>query len=616
MRSYVPASHAALPRPAALALACALACQAVPVLAQDALSIDPDPHAGTVPLRALDARVRIGGERVRLPGHERMGLVGLTELVNVGGEWWVGPGVYGAATGHRGGLFVPGVEGAWSHPFNDWLAIDTGVFAGGGGGAAAPVGGGLMLRPHLDLVFRFPGFYTGPTLSKVWFPSGKINSNQVGWMLNFDSSFRYRPADFAGIATDGSATGLGFDHVDAMVTFAKPRASRTTAGAALTQRIGLVGIRAERSVDGPFWAGIESAGAASGGVAGYAEVLGTAGLRFPVVGDRLSLGVRASVGLAGGGGIDTGGGLLVKAAAGATLRLTDSLGIGAEAGVVDAPRGHYKAATGAVSLNWALDVPQHDMGDWFNTRPGVPTRMEFGSGVERYRAARKDGHTQPLDAVVLQMNRFVTPNLYVTGQAHSAFAGNAGAYSVGLFGIGAQLPLSERVRLGAEALAGAAGGGGCRHARRRRRAGPRLRGRGPHRRPVAAGGGRQDQVAAPGDRRAGRRRRAGVPLRRGSLEALRPGAAFAARLRCATVRSRSRTCHAPLDLERRDRLRPRPTCPWRCIPPRRKTTSTSTGWTSARWIRSATSASTSAPARRSRRKTSSRASSRRTAPTC
>ncbi|MEO5687234.1 MAG: hypothetical protein ABIR54_07725 [Burkholderiaceae bacterium] len=455
------ATHA-VPRvaPSTIAVACALALQVCAVQAQNTLSVDPDPHAGTVPLRSLDARLRVGAEGVHLPRGERMGLVGLTELVNVGGQWWVGPGVYGAATGKRGGLFVPGVEGAWSHPFNDWLAIDAGVFAGGGGGAAAPVGGGLMVRPHLDLVFRFPGLYTGPTWSKVWFASGQINSNQVGWMINVDSSFRYRPASFSGAATDGTATGLGFDHIDAMVTMVRPHNSVATSGAPLTQRIGLVGLRAERRIDGPLWAGIETAGAASGGVAGYAEVLGTAGLRFPVVSDRLSLGVRASLGLGGGGAIDTGGGILLKAAAGGTLRLTDTLGIGAELGVVGARQGHYKAATAAVSLNWALDVPQKDLGSWTDTRPGVPTRMEFGSGVERYRAARKDGRTQALEAVVLQMNRFVAPNVYVTGQAHSAFAGGAGAYSVGLFGVGAQLPVGSRLRFGAEALGGAAGGGG------------------------------------------------------------------------------------------------------------------------------------------------------------
>ena len=463
MRPNSPASPVAAraaPRFAPLAIACGLALQGAAAHAQSALSVDPDPQAGKVPLRSLDARVRLGAERVHLPGGERMGLAGMTELLNVAGEWWVGPGVYGAAWGKRGGLFVPGVEGAWSHPFNDWLAVDAGVFAGGGGGAAAPVGGGLMLRPHMDLVFRFPGFYTGPTWSKVWFTSGKINSNQVGWMLNFDSSFRYRPTDFTGTATDGSATGLGFDHVDAMVTFAKPRSSTTTSGAPLTQRIGLVGLRAERSIDGPLWAGVETSGAASGGVAGYAEILGTAGLRWPVIADRLSLGVRASAGLGGGGSIDTGGGLLLKTAVGATLRLTDTIGIGAEVGLVDAPQGHYKAATGAVSMNWALDVPQGDLGSWSNTRPGAPTRMEFGSAVERYSAKRKDGHTEALEAVALQINRFIAPNFYLTGQAHSAFAGGAGAYSVGLFGVGAQLPVSSRIRFGAEALAGAAGGGG------------------------------------------------------------------------------------------------------------------------------------------------------------
>lgn len=458
----VPPSAATRPvsRLAPVAIACGLALQAAAAQAQSQFDADAATTSGSASMRTLDARIRLGVERLKLPGREHIGLVGMTELLNVSGEWWAGPAVYGAGTGHRGGFFVPGVEGAWSHPVNNWLALDAGVFAGGGGGGAAPVGGGLMLRPHIDVVFRLNGFYTGPTYSKIWFPSGQINASQFGWMLNVNSSFRYRPAEFKGSGTDGSATGLGFDHIDATVTFARPHKSITTAGLPLTQRIGFVGLRAERTVDGPFWAGVETAGAASGGVAGYAEVLGTTGLRWSVVEDRLSLGVRAAAGVGGGGGIDTGGGLLVKAAAGATLRVTDTLGIGAEVGLVHAPQGRYDARTTAVSLNWALDVPQSDLGSWFKSSPGTPTLMEFGAGAERYRAARKDGRTEALQAVVLQVNRFVAPNLYVTGQAHSAYAGGAGAYSVGLFGVGAQLPVTTRMRLGIEALAGAAGGGG------------------------------------------------------------------------------------------------------------------------------------------------------------
>jgi hypothetical protein len=460
-----PSAGAALSSRTALALACAVALHGAPAHAQAAVATDVDPASPSLPIASTDARVRLGAERLRLPGHERLGLAGLTELFSIGGEWWAGPGVYGAATGVRGGLFVPGVEGAWSHPFNPWLAVDAGLFAGGGGGGQAPVGGGLMVRPHVDLVFRLPGFYTGPTWSKVRFPNGNIDSSQFGWMLNFDSSFRYRPIALlrGGATTTGTATGLGFDRLDATLTRETPRGrSLLTTGAPMTQSIGLVGLRAEHTIDGPLWAGIETAGAATGGVAGYAEVLGTAGLRFPVVGDRLSLGVRGSAGLGGGGAIDTGGGLLLKAAAGATLRVTDTLGLSAELGLVDAPRdAHFKASSGSVSLNWTLNAPTQESAlDWGARGPADATRMEFGAGAEHYRAARKGRGDEPLDAVSLQLNRFVTPSIYVSAQAHSAFAGGAGAYTVGMFGAGVQVPVMPRLRLGVEALGGAAGGGG------------------------------------------------------------------------------------------------------------------------------------------------------------
>jgi hypothetical protein len=452
--------------PPAATLACALALAAAAVRAQGTLA---DPSPGTAPggLETLTARTRLGGERIRLPGRERLGLVGLTELVSVGHEWWIGPGVYGAMAGGRGGLFVPGAEAAWSHPFTDWLGIDTGLFVGGGGGGNAPVGGGLMLRPHVDLVWHpFAGFYTGPTWSIVRFADGgRIDSRQFGWMFDFASSFDVRPADaiVPDHGTDGRADGLGFDRIDATITEARPHGTlRVSNRRPLTQTIGLVGMRAEHRLgpDSSAWYGIEAAGAGSGGVAGYAEVLGTAGWHWPLFGKRFSIDARAALGAGGGGDIDTGGGAVAKADVGATLRVTDTLGVAVEGGVERSRNGHFDARTASVALTWWLDVPSRRIDLAQADLPAQATRTEFAVGVERYDAVRKTGLTRPLGAGMLQINRFITPHLYVTGQAHSAMAGGAGAYSVGLFGAGAQWPLLPGVRIGAEALAGAAGGGG------------------------------------------------------------------------------------------------------------------------------------------------------------
>jgi hypothetical protein len=73
---------------------------------------------------------------------------------------------------------------------------------------------------------------------------------------------------------------------------------------------------------------------------------------------------------------------------------------------------------------------------------------------------RTDSSRRGLDTIGLKLERYLGPNLYVTGQAHSAFAGRAGAFSVGLVGAGLSTAATLPWRVGAEVLVGAAGGGG------------------------------------------------------------------------------------------------------------------------------------------------------------
>jgi len=253
----------------------------------------------------------------------------------------------------------------------------------------------------------------------------------------------------------GGRSGMGFDRLQAVFGAYKPRAGASRlSGGPLSSRIGFVGTRLERSMGDNLYWGVEAAGAASGGVAGYAEYLGTLGTETTVWSNVLTLGARAALGMGGGGDVDVGGGLLAKAGVYGTVRLTRELGFSLEAGYTIAPQGKFKAWHAAASLAWILDDPT-DL-----TPPARTARTEWVGGVERYAALRRDGSTRTLQAVTLKANRFVASHVYLTGQAHSGYGGGAGGYTVGLFGVGVQTPSLGRFHAGAEALIGAAGGGG------------------------------------------------------------------------------------------------------------------------------------------------------------
>jgi hypothetical protein len=311
-----------------------------------------------------------------------------------------------------------------------------------------------MLRPHVDLLWDFGPFLAGVSASRVRFPQGDIDSRQLGLVMSARTDFRYVPRERIGQRSDvGGRTGLGVDRFHTVIGVYDPRPSaRRISGGAMPAHITQVGVRAERSLGDVVYAGVEGGGAADGGVAGYAEFLGTVGAETGV-GPNLALGARAALGMGGGGDVDTGGGLLWKAGAYGTVRLARELGLSVEAGLVQAPQGSFKASYAAASLNWVIDDPS-DL-----TAPPRNTRTEWMGGLERYDAPRRDGTRRPLRAVVLKTRRFITRHVYVTGQASSAYAGGAGGYTAILVGAGAQVPLGARWHAGAQALIGAAGGG-------------------------------------------------------------------------------------------------------------------------------------------------------------
>lgn len=415
--------------------------------------------SATTTVAVPSSHARIGFERVRFPGDgPRIGLVGTSYLIDVAGTSGlaIGPAVYGAVSGRHGGFFSLGGEVAWRQRLIGPFGVELGLYAGGAGGGAVPAGSGLMLRPHADLVWDLGSVAVGVSVSKVRLSGGQVDSNQVGLILNANSDFRFVPAERLGEPTRGGGrAGLGFDRVQFVGgVYRTPSGKTLNDGSPLPRTISTIGVRAEHALGGSAFWGLEANRAGRGGVGGYAEYLGTLGVEGEAIRDVLTVGTRAAVGMAGGGGVSTGGGLLVKAGVYGIVRVNNDLGVSLEGGFARAPNGNFRAVQASLGLVWALDGPA-------STGPAArPTRTDFSAGGERFDAPRNDGSERALSAVALKLDRYLTPNFYVSGKVLSAAGGGASGYSSALVGAGWMQPLGPRLHVGAELLAGAGGGGG------------------------------------------------------------------------------------------------------------------------------------------------------------
>jgi len=414
-------------------------------------------------LRELPMALEMRWDPVHIRAHdgesrERMGLLGTGLLFELEPGWWMGPVAIGAASGQRGGFFALGaqVQRRWQLA-EQWRA-QLGLTAGGGGGAGAPVGGGLLVQPAASLMYDWGTVQTGLSWSRVNMPSGQIGSQQWGLVLSWDGRMRYFDVGAIGDTSPyAGRTGLGFDRVMLSTTQLRVNAHGDVPSASVR----LMGVRADHHTSEIGYWGIEAAAATQGGADGYMEVLGTIGLEAPLVSwglPSVSVGVRGALGLGGGGAVRTGGGSLGKVATSLRLDVGRDAFVGVEAGVVRSGSGDHKARYAQALIGLQLDHPE----SFAMAHVGG---MAWSASVQHLsHAARKDGRSQALDTVGLKVQQDIGALFYLTGQAQSAFAGQAGAFSMGMAGVGWSTANAGQVSPGwqfsAELLAGAAGGGG------------------------------------------------------------------------------------------------------------------------------------------------------------
>ena len=403
------------------------------------------------------ATVKLGFESIKLPAGQSMGMVGTTYLIEALPGIYLGPAGYGAISGQHGGFFTAGGEIDWQKTLVSRLSFQTGLYAGGGGGGGSWSnlwGGGLMLRPHADLLWDFGGIKAGITASRVSFSQGgNVHSNQLGVTLAVDTNFNYTSPGYVAHQSDITGRqGFGFDRVIATAgSYFPVSGANKNDGTPLPNHIAYAGTRLEQFINPNLYWGIEGAGAASGGVAGYAEFLSTFGIEKKIF-TNTTIGSRVSLGMGGGGGVSVGGGFLAKAATYLTYDLTDALHLNVEGGYAAAPDGNFRAGFASGNVVLDLDHP-------FKAREAPrTTENEFIVGSARYFNAKpklSDDHS--IDLVTIQLNRYLSDSLYLTGQLYSAYNGNAGSYAAGLLGVGCRsAPVLTNLVVGAEMLMGVA----------------------------------------------------------------------------------------------------------------------------------------------------------------
>lgn len=416
---------------------------------------------------------RLNTETLKLPGSEKMGMLGGNLLFDVSDSMRLGIGSYGAVRGERGGFITLGVAGELRQRLSSSWVSHTGLFVGAGGGRGGYTlsGGGLMLRGDIGLTYESAAYGNyGFGLSHVRFPSGVIASTQPYLQLDypFYSLLATGWLDKKTSKNDLSRNTLASSNNEFAVVARNYRIKSGVVrddGLPQHPRMALLGVEWLSYLDPHWFLKLESEGAMGGQSNGYMQILAGLGYRLPIS-DSTGLKFHLVTGPAGGGGVDTGGGLLFDAGFALQKKLNSRTSLELTLAQVRAPSRSFAATSADLKINYLFElplvsarpIPWTDLGEFDVNH----LRVRFAN--QTYLKADPQWRNRSVDESVsnlgVQLDYFLTPVWFLSGQGLAAYAGNAGAYMTGQIGVGSHWPVYGDWFVETEALLGAAGGGG------------------------------------------------------------------------------------------------------------------------------------------------------------
>jgi hypothetical protein len=420
-------------------------------------------YAG-IPLHHTPTEYAFSYENVNLPDDQtNMGLLGVNYLYHLPGNFYTGVGGYAAVKGKRGGFFTLGFDAGMRHHLTQNIVLDAGLYVGGGGAHNSfhDEGEGLMLRSHLGLDWRYHDYLYGVSYARLEYPSGTIRSNDLVFNVNVPSNLAYADFDDMGEQYDsGLDAGYTFP-TEQLGLIHQTYFLRTGSGG--KTNVQLLGAQGDHFFTPKLYTWVSAAGAYKGQDNGYMEVFGGVGWQSVLLAKtRLVWRNAIAVGAGGGGGAVTGGGLLLKVKSGLQYEMTPNWLLSVDAGYVRGKSDKFKGYVLSAGVNYQLRFAKYggyaaDFSPPYKMH-GMRVRGENITYVSpQYAQANKSGN---VDLFGVGFDLFLNKNVYLTGEAASAYAGDAASYATGLFGAGYRYQLSSKCYLDGTLQVGAAGGGG------------------------------------------------------------------------------------------------------------------------------------------------------------
>jgi len=398
-----------------------------------------------------------------------MGMTGIHYNLWLNKSIYTGLGFYGSINGKRGGLFTLGLNLGIKKHLTDQFFVDTGFHFGGGGGAGAPDGGGAFILPHINIGYQFKNFSTTLGYSAInFFDRGNISGKQLRFGLQIPLSFAHasfndRELSFTSKKLKNSSWNQFSKRISMMMhinNLSPYGASQFTGGLSLKGKtIRLAGFEFDSYFTDNWFAFFKADGAFHGIQGGYMDLFLGAGYHFSMNKNRTNILAKFGIGAGGGGGADTGGGFLVYPDISIEQKIYNNVYFSINKGYLSSPNQNFTSSTLGFGIKYYVD----HSGTNTNSTSNVKFKgMEIFIGQEMYmNAKRMLQPTADMHQIALQLNIFLSRNIYLAGHTSFANFGNAGAYAEGIVGIGYQTkPLAnKKVQLFTQILAGAAGGG-------------------------------------------------------------------------------------------------------------------------------------------------------------